>query len=55
MLIPTYVACPWCGERMHHKLLGEHLRDTGELTVRPVDRCVVLFDQRNAHREVLGA
>lgn len=52
---PTYIQCPWCYERMHKSQLSTHLRDTGELSVRPVDGCVVLFDMRNGHREVLGA
>lgn len=53
--LPTYVPCPWCCVKLHHAQVDVHLRDTGELSVRPVDACVVLFDMRNAHREVLGA
>lgn len=52
---PVFVSCPWCAERMNKHALMQHLRDTGELTVRPVDACVVLFDLRNSHKEVPGA
>lgn len=52
---PTYTQCPWCFVKLHKSQLGDHLRDTGELSVRPVDQCVVLFDMRNGHKEVLGA
>ncbi len=52
---PTYVPCPHCGERLHKSQLRVHLRDTGELMLRPVDACVVLFDLRNSHKEVIGA
>lgn len=52
---PTSVQCPWCFVKLHPSQLGTHMRDTGELTVRPVDQCVVLFDIRNGHREVNNA
>jgi hypothetical protein len=49
------LVCPHCGKRIHAGQMGVHLRDTGELSVRPVDACLVLFDMRNGHREVLDA
>lgn len=52
---PTFTLCPWCGKKLNHSALVPHMRDTGTLDVRPVDACVVLFDLRNEHREVLGA
>jgi len=55
MRAPTFTLCPWCREKLHQAAIDVHLRDTGELTVRPVDACPVLFDMRNGHKEVLGA
>lgn len=53
--VPTYLPCPWCGKRLNHASMANHLRDTGAITVRPVDSCLVLFDLRNSDKDVPGA
>jgi hypothetical protein len=53
--LPVFIQCPFCSERILKTVMSVHLRDTGNLNVRPVDACVVLFDMRNGHRIVEGA
>lgn len=47
-MIPTFIRCRYCSDRVDVSKLDAHLRDTGDISEPPMEACPVLFERRQS-------